>query len=538
MHVQLSSPNWPPPKSILLSDTNRIGRVYLVGAGPGDPGLLTLRGAEILGKAEVVLVDGLVNGDLKKLIRPDADWISVGKHGGERIWKQSEINDTMVRHARAGKRVVRLKGGDSGVFARTAEELQRLVQEKIPFEVVPGITAALASAAYTGIPLTHRDWSSAVALVTGQMQASDGGPEVEEPMEWEGLAKFPGTLVVYMGVTSAPVWSRNLIEAGKPPETPVAIVRRCSWPDQQIIRCRLDEISHHLHANSKLRPPVLAIVGEVVSLGLSYDWFSNRPLTGKTILVARPENQAHETIRELTELGARVLHQTAISIESPQREGDLDDQIRRIGTFDWVIFSSVNGVDRFCQRFYQLGFDGRSLGQCKLAGVGPSVAEALKRWHLQCDLIPDQERAQWSASSLAKELTKQFRETGKLVQNCLIVRADRGKTVLEEDLRAAGHGVETAIAYRSVPVTKLQPEVALALENKAIDFVFATSSAIAESLLQMAGNRLNSATWIAISEEVMATIRKSGPERVFCSEQATVDSMQQWLIEAVKGDDA
>jgi uroporphyrinogen III methyltransferase / synthase len=521
-----------------LSDANRIGRVYLVGAGPGDPGLLTLRGAEILAKADVVLVDGLVNRDLQKLIRTDAEWISVGKHGGERIWKQTEINDAMVQQARAGKQVVRLKGGDSGVFARTAEELQRLVQEKIPFEVVPGITAALASAAYTGIPLTHRDWSSAVALVTGQMQASDGGPEVEEPMEWDGLAKFPGTLVIYMGVTSAPIWSRNLIDAGKPPETPVAIVRRCSWPDQQIIHCRLDEVGHHLHANSKLRPPVLAIVGDVAPLGQPYDWFSNRPLTGKTILVSRPENQAQETIRELTELGARVLYQEAISIESPERESELDQQIRGVGSFDWLIFSSVNGVDRFCQRFYQLGFDGRSLGQCKLAGVGPSVVEALAKWHLRCDLIPDEERGRWSAASLASELTKHFRETGNSKQNCLIVRADRGKTLLEEELQSAGHRVEIAVAYRSVNVTKLQTEVAQAIETGAIDFAIATSSAIAESLLQMASNRLNNVTWIAISEEVMAAIRKLGPNRVFCSAQATVDSMQELLIELVNRDNA
>ncbi len=519
-----------------MSDKHRIGKVYLVGAGPGDPGLLTLRGSEILAKADVILVDGLVNGNLKRLIRDGAEWISVGKHGGERIWKQSEINEAMVEHSRLGKIVVRLKGGDSGVFARSAEELQRLVQEGIRFEVVPGITAALASAAYTGIPLTHRDWSSAVALVTGQMQATDGGPEVDEPMEWDGLAKFPGTLVIYMGVTSAPVWSRSLIQAGKSPDTPVAIVRRCSWPDQQIIHCRLDEVGNHLNSGSKLRPPVLAIVGDVAALGQAYDWFSNRPLAGKTILLARPENQADETIRELADLGANVLYQKAIALEAPERESDLDEQIRRVAEFDWLIFSSVNGVDRFCQRFYQLGLDGRALGRCKLAGVGPSIAESLARWHLRCDRIPNGEEARWSAASLAIDLVKQFKDAGTAKQNCLIVRADRGRKTLEDELKLAGHKVEVAIAYRSLDVTELQPEVAKALENGGIDFVFATSSAIAESLLKLAAGRFNHAIWIAISEEVAGSIRKSGPNRVFCSAQSTVGSMQEKLIELIDHD--
>jgi uroporphyrinogen III methyltransferase / synthase len=534
----LSSPNWFSSKSILLSDTQKFGKVYLVGAGPGDPGLLTLRGAEILAKADVILVDGLVNESLKRLIRSDAEWISVGKHGGDRIWKQTEINDAMVEHFRSGKSVVRLKGGDSGVFARSAEELQRLVQEGIHFEVVPGITAALASAAYTGIPLTHRDWSSAVALVTGQMQATDGGPEVEEPMDWDGLAKFPGTLVVYMGVTSAPVWSRSLIRAGKSPDTPVAIVRRCSWPDQQTIHCRLDEVGNHLNSGSKLRPPVLAIVGDVAALGQAYDWFSNRPLFGKTVLVARPENQAEETIRELVDLGAKVLYQKAITIKAVERKSDFDVQIKRIADFNWLIFSSTNGVDQFCQRFYELGLDGRSLGPCKLAGVGPSIADSLARWHLRCDLIPNDKASRWSAASLASDLVMQFNDAGTVKQNCLVVRADRGKKDLEEALVLAGHDVEVAIAYQSLDVTELQPEVAQAMDSGAIDVVLATSSAIAESLLKLAGGRLHSTTWIAISEEVRATIRKSGPNRVFCSAQSTVGSMQEKLMELAVHDNA
>ncbi len=257
------------------------GKVYLVGAGPGDPGLITVRGLECLRSADYVLYDGLINSSL-------LDWaekaicISVGKHGGDPIWSQSEINAKLVELAQKGATVVRLKGGDPAVFARTAEELAVLSASGIPFEVVPGITAALAAASYVGIPITHRDYASAVALVTGQQQ-----PDAASDIDWGALAKFPGTIVFYMGVTTVAQWSAKLIAAGKAPDTPTAIVRRCSWGDQTVVRCRLDEVTPALTPASKMRPPVIVIVGAVASLGESFDWFSSRPLAGCGVLITR-----------------------------------------------------------------------------------------------------------------------------------------------------------------------------------------------------------------------------------------------------------
>ncbi len=238
------------------------GRVYLIGAGPGDPGLLTLRGAELLARADVVLYDGLSNADLLRHA-PRAEQICVGKHGQSRIWRQEEIIEEMLRHALAGKTVARLKGGDPAVFARTAEEAEAVHQAGIPLEIVPGITAALAAGSYAGIPVTHRGLASAVALVTGHEEPSKS----ESALDWDALAKFPGTLVIYMGVTTAETWTRLLIEGGKSPQTPVAIIRRCSLPDQLTIHCRLSEVPKQLSPANKIRPPVIVIVGEVARLG-------------------------------------------------------------------------------------------------------------------------------------------------------------------------------------------------------------------------------------------------------------------------------
>ncbi len=263
------------------------GQVFLIGAGPGHPGLLTLRGAELLGRSDVVLYDGLSNADLLRHA-PSAEHICVGKHGQSRIWRQDEIIAEILRHAQAGKSVARLKGGDPAVFARTAEEVEALREAGVPFEIVPGITAALAAGSYAGIPITHRGLASAVALVTGHEEPE----KPESALDWGALARFPGTLVIYMGVTTAQTWTHALLEAGKPADTPAAIVRRCSLPDQQTIRCRLDEVAEHLTPATKFRPPVIVILGPVTELAETMSWVQHRPLQGQTILVTRPADQA------------------------------------------------------------------------------------------------------------------------------------------------------------------------------------------------------------------------------------------------------
>ena len=257
-----------PPLAADVQPRAAMGKVFLVGAGPGDPGLITVRGMQCLGLADVVLFDGLANPQLLELA-PQAEHISVGKHGCSPIWQQDAIHTKLIELAKAGRTVVRLKGGDPAVFARTAEELDALESAQIPFEVVPGITAALAAASYVGIPITHREHASAVAFITGQQQTRD----TPQQIDWESLARFPGTIVFYMGVTTVGKWTSNLQKAGKSPDTPVAIVRRCTWNDQRVVRCSLAEVVEMLTPATKMRPPVIVIIGEVAALGEQLDWF-------------------------------------------------------------------------------------------------------------------------------------------------------------------------------------------------------------------------------------------------------------------------
>lgn len=470
-------------------------RVYLVGAGPGDPGLLTLRGAECLARADLVLFDYLVNPQLLELAPSQAERVCLGRHGRDRIWSQTEINECMIAAARAGRTVVRLKGGDPAIFARVHEELESLAANGIPYEVVPGITAALAAGSYAGIPLTQRDASSAIALVAGH----EGSDKAGAGLNYASLARFPGTLVVYMGVTEAPRWTQALMAAGKPPHTPAAIVRRCSWPDQLVLRTTLAEVAPVLAAR-RIRPPVLVILGDVVQLAAAQTWFTARPLFGRSVLISRPAGQADPLRRHLRELGARVWLQPAIEIGPPPDWAAVDAAIARLCSIDWLVFSSANGVSWLLDRLLQTA-DLRRLGHVKLAAMGPGTADALARYHLRADLVPDEFRAEALAEQLGPHCS------GSRV---LLARASRGREVLAESLRAAGARVEQVVVYTSRDVAEADPEVAAALGAGQIDWVTVTSSAIAQSLVRLFGDNLARARVASISPVTSEVLRGLG----------------------------
>ena len=474
------------------------GKVYLVGAGPGDPALLTLRGAECLRRADVVLFDYLVNPVLVAHCRDQAERICLGKHGGGRIWPQQEINDQLVAHARAGKTVVRLKSGDPAIFARGAEEVERLMREGIEFEIVPGITAALAAGSYAGIPITHRDLASAVALVTGR----EDSEKHEQAVDFAALAKFPGTLVFYMGVTTVRHWAAELFAHGKPANTPVAVVRRCSQTDQRTLRTTLGEVAATVE-QAKLRPPVIFIIGSVAALAESYGWFEKRPLFGKKILVTRPAHQATALAGPLAELGADVLLHPAIEIGSPTDWGEVDSALKRLSEFDWLVFSSSNGVRYLLERLLATGRDLRALGSLKLAAIGPGTAEELLRYHLKADLIPDEFRAESLASSLAGKARG---------QRFLLARASRGREILAEELTAAGGVVEQVVVYQSNDVAAADPQIMELMEAGKIDWVTVTSSAIAKSLVKLFGESLKNTKLVSISPITSVTLREMGFE--------------------------
>jgi uroporphyrinogen III methyltransferase/synthase len=475
------------------------GKVFLVGAGPGDAGLITVRGVECLKKADLVLFDYLVNPQLLHYAPCNSEKISLGHHHSGREYAQEYIQERMVAAAKSGKIVVRLKGGDPMIFGRAAEEISALAAENVPYEIVPGVTSALAASGYAEIPVTFGDRASAVAFVTGHQRAGKNA----EPLDYAALADFPGTLVFYMGVHSARHWSEALLSRGKLTETPVAIVRRASWPDQEVIRCTLGEVAEMLESRSIRRPAVI-VVGEVVDYAPAVSWFCSRPLFGKTVLSTRPEGgreQQDELAERLRDLGAEVLFQPAIRISDPLDWRGVDNAIARLREFDWIVFSSVNGVHYFFDRLFYNGFDVRSLGDVKIAAIGPATAEAVQRFSLRADRVPAEFRAEALADSLAAD------SAGK---RFLLIRASRGREALAARLAAAGASVEQVVAYLSEDVEQPEDAIAARLASDTIDWVTVTSSSIARSLVKLFGETLRRAKLASISPVTTSVLEELG----------------------------
>ncbi len=502
-----------------MTETSR-GRVYLVGAGPGDPGLVTLRAVECLGRADLVLYDYLVNPQILEHAPETAELVCLGRHGQGRIVPQEEINRRLVNEARSGRTVVRLKGGDPAVFAQGAEEAETLAAAGINFEIVPGITTALAAGSYAGIPITHRSLASAVALVTGQESDEKQTPG----LDFDALARFPGTLVIYMGVTTAPRWSAALVAAGKPAETPVAVIRRCSWADQTTIRCTLGEVSDAL-AQAKLRPPAIVIIGPVTELAETLSWFNARPLFGRTVLVTRPQDGARAMRDRLEESGAQVLAAPAIKISDPADWAPVDAAIASLDRYRWLVFSSANGVHYFLRRLIDTGHDMRRLGGVRLAAIGSATAAALESYHLTADLTPEQYRAEALAEALAPEVT------GSRV---LLARASRGREVLADSLTAAGAEVDQVVVYQSTDVVTPNDEVLEALRAGRIDWITATSSAIARSLVNLYGDQLRKARLVSISPLTSAVLRDLGYPPAAEAAQYTTDGVVDAVLRDAK----
>ncbi len=500
--------------------TNKIGKVFLVGAGPGDPGLITVRGAQCLSQADVVLYDGLANPSLLKLART-ANLISVGKHGAGPLWSQDEINGRLIELAQAGHRVVRLKGGDPAVFARTAEELDAITAAGIPFEVVPGITAALAAASYVGIPITHRDHASAVAFITGQQQ-SDGAQE----LDWQALARFPGTLVFYMGVTTVGAWCERLIAEGKSPDTPAAIVRRCTWSDQRVIRCGLKDVPGELTPASKLRPPVIVIIGAVSALGQQFNWFDALPLRGQGVWLTRPAQQNERMAAALRELGAEVYEQPMLEIKPPEDETALEAAIQRLraGELDGVAFTSRHAVEAVMQALWRHAADARVLHGVTIACVGDKTAETLKQFGVRPDIVP---AASFNAESLLSEMMGQGVVTG---QRWLLPQADQARESLAAGLIEGGGRVDRVIAYRSVPATELAPELEAAIARGAIDWVTVTSPSIARTLHRLLGQHSQRIKPLSLSPAISQVLADLGWPAVVQADSATEESLIESLL--------
>lgn len=500
--------------------TSDPGRVFFVGAGPGDPKLITLRGVECLRQADIVIYDGLVNLQILGHAKSGAELVCLGNQGGLRNWTQSQVNEQIVDLALAGKVVVRLKGGDPAVFAPVAEETEPLARQGVPFEIVPGITAALAAASYAGIPITHPSFASAIALITGQETPNKSDPS----LDYRALAQFPGTLIFYLGVTSAEAWTGALIQAGKPPDTPAAIVGRCSLPDQVCIHCRLDQVASKLVSPVSVPPPAIIVVGPVAGLADTPSWFEKRPLFGQRVLVARPGEQAGTVADQLLELGAEVIVQPAIRISEPPDWRPVDEALQRLQSYDWLVFSSVNGVRYLLRRLLAGRADLRRLGGVRLAAIGPGTADALASYQLKADLVPDEFRAESLAAALATKASgKRF----------LLARASRGREVLAEQLRSAGGIVDQVVVYSSTDVTSAEQDVKQRLAEGRVDWVTVTSSAIARSLAALFGASLRRTRLASISPVTSATLRGLGYEPAVEAKTYTMGGVVEAILQAV-----
>ena len=448
------------------------GKVYLVGAGPGDPGLLTRRGEALLAQADVVVYDHLASSRLLDLAPEQALRICAGKSIGHCTLKQDEINDLLIEHARAGRQVVRLKGGDPFVFGRGAEEALALAAGGIPFEVIPGVTAGVGVTAYAGIPITHRAAASAVAFVTGH-----GDPESvadENRLDWPALARFPGTLVIYMGVTHLAAICRTLLKLGKPGDTPVAVIESGTLPWQQTLAGTLATIAPAAN-RAPVRPPALLVIGAVAGLRAELNWFERLPLFGQRIVVTRPRAEGSRAAVALEAKGAEVLLAPTVGVRPISDPAPLDAAIDRLASFDWLVFTSANGVRFFLDRLTARGRDLRALGNLKLAAIGPVTALALAAIHLHADLVPETFRSEALAAAL--------RDRGSGCK-ILLARADRGRDVLKDELQKMAE-VDQVAVYHNYDVRALPEPVVERLVAGTIDWITLTSPAITRRLHEL-----------------------------------------------------
>ena len=445
------------------------GTVYLVGAGPGDAGLLTLRGAELLARADVVVYDALLNKDLLRLAPKDAEIIYAGKRSKDHAIPQDELNDLLVAKAREGKTVIRLKGGDPYVFGRGGEEAGRLAAAKIPFEVVPGVSSVVAGPNYAGIPLTHRDHSSSYTVITGHEDPEKYGAGVD----WAQIAKIPGTKVILMGVARIGELSSNLIQNGMSPDTPVAMIRWGTTGRQQSIEGTLASIAGIVEKTG-FTPPAVTVIGDVVKLRKTLNWYESRPLFGRRVVVTRTREQASQLSRQLADLSAEVLEIPTIKIVPTDRKADLADALLELNSYDWIVFTSPNGVTMFFESFFKAFEDMRDIGGVRIAAVGPATAAKLRELHLKVDLMPEEYVAVKIAGAFAKFET---------IENLkiLLLRAEVATPELPEALEALGAIVDDVACYKTVPETEdLNGASARLLEDGA-DWITFTSSSTVEN---------------------------------------------------------
>ena len=471
------------------------GIVYLIGAGPGDPGLLTMKGAACLAKAQVVVYDFLANPELLELAPPGAEHIYVGKKGGDHTMGQEDINKLLVKLCQGGKIVARLKGGDPYVFGRGGEEATELYQAGCQFEVVPGVTSAVAAPSYAGIPVTDRRHSTEVAFVTGHEDPT----KPSSTINWASLAGM-GTCVFLMGIKNLPHICKQLIAEGKSPDTPAATVRWGTTPQQESLSGTLATLPE-LVKQAGIKPPAITIVGGVVELKEELGWFENLPLFGKSVLVTRARTQASKLSSSLTAQGAQVIEVPTIEFEDPDDPSLMAAAIAKIESYDWLIFTSPNGVERFFVALNEAGKDARALAKAKLAAIGPATGQALALGGIKPDVM--------AKTFVAEGLLESLKGESLAGKEVLLPRAQEAREVLPETIRSWGADLTVVPAYKTVPPPASAALLNEALENGLDAITFTASSTVANLLKLLSPEQRD--TLVTKSQSGEITVTAIGP---------------------------
>jgi uroporphyrinogen III methyltransferase/synthase len=449
------------------------GICYLAGAGPGDPGLVTIRAREIVEQAEVIVYDYLCNPAILEWAPGYAEIIYAGKKAGAHTLSQDEITALLIDRTRSGKRVVRLKGGDPFVFGRGGEEAEALAREKLPFEIIPGVSSVFAGPAYAGIPVTHREHNSQLTIFTGHEDPSKPGAT----LDYAAIAREPGTKIMLMGIERIAPITQALLAAGADPALPVALIRWATTPRQQTLRGRLDTIAG-LVAETGFSAPAVAVFGHVVQLRDTLNWFESRPLFGVRIVVTRTRKQAGALSAGLRALGTDVWEIPTIRIEEPVNLLEFGQLVQDSHGYDWIVFTSPNGVDAFFHLFFKLYDDARDIGAARIAAIGPATAARVRDFHLKVDLQPPE--------AVAESILKAFHTTGS-VENLriLLVRPEQARDLLSRELTRLGAIVDEAIAYRTVPETADLTGGIERFRSEGADLITFTSSSTVENFMAL-----------------------------------------------------
>jgi uroporphyrinogen III methyltransferase/synthase len=501
------------------------GKVYIVGAGPGDIGLLTVKGLRCLRKAEVVVYDFHLNAQVLNYIDHDAEFIYAGKRSGHHAMTQEEINGILIQKAKEGKIICRLKGGDPFIFGRGGEEAEALSREGIEFEIVPGVSSAVAAPAYAGIPLTHRLYSSSFAVIPGYEDTT----KEESSLEWSKLATGVGTLVFLMAVKNIALIAEKLIENGRSPDTPVAVIRWGTRPDQKTVVGTLENITK-IMKEKDIKPPATMVVGDVVKLRDSLQWYEKKPLFGYRVLVTREHLEGFELLEEL---GAEIIEFPTIEVVPPISYEELDKSIEHIDAYDWLIFTSRNGVRYFFKRFFDSDRDIRDLKGIKICAIGSKTAEEIKNYGIKTDLVP----GEFSAEGLIKLIQKREGSKGKGLQGAkfLLPRAEVAREIFPEKVRELGGEIDVPVTYRTIKPESRGKRLRRFLREGKIAIATFTSAATFNNFREIMGGEdadklLKGVIIAAIGPVTARAIEKAGLHVDIMPKEATIEAMVEGII--------